>query len=48
VPGRSGESRLYTFVQERRHHINMAGPNHSTSTKLAVIRDWIDEDRGKE
>jgi len=48
VPGRSGESRLYTFVQERRHHINMAGPNHSTSTKLAIIRDWIDEDRGKE
>jgi len=46
VPGRSGESRFYTFIQERRHHINMAGPNHSTSTKLAIIRDWIDEDRG--
>jgi len=46
VPGRSGESRFYTFIQERRHHINMAGPDHSTSTKLAVIRDWIDEDKG--
>jgi hypothetical protein len=46
VPGRSGESRFYTFIQERRHHINMAGSNHSTSTKLAVIRDWIDEDKG--
>ena len=48
VPGRSGESRFYTFIQERRHHINMADPNHSTSTKLAVIRDWIDEDRGRQ
>jgi hypothetical protein len=46
VPGRSGESRFYTFIQERRHHINMAGPDHSTSTKLVVIRDWIDEDKG--
>ncbi len=46
VPGRSGESRFYTFIQERRHHINMADPNHSTSTKLAVIKDWIDEDKG--
>ncbi len=48
VPGRSGESRFYTFIQERRHHINMADPNHSTNTKLAVIRDWIDEDRGRQ
>src|SRR3990170_2705429 len=48
VPGRSGESRFYTFIQERRHHINMADPNHSTNTKLAVIRDWIDEYRGRQ
>jgi len=44
VPGRSGESRLYTFLQDRSHHINMAGPNHSTNDKLAVIKDWIDVD----
>ncbi len=44
VPGRSGESRFYTFIQDRLHHINMAGPNHSTNDKLAVIKDWIDVD----
>jgi hypothetical protein len=48
VRGRSGESRLYTFLQDSRHHINMAGPDNSTSTKLAVIRDWIDKDEGAE
>jgi hypothetical protein len=48
VPGRSSESRLYTFVQERRHHINMAGPDHSTNTKLAILKDWIDEDKAAE
>ncbi len=44
VPGRSDESPLYTHIQARQHHINMAGPAHSTSQKLAVIKDWIDED----
>lgn len=48
VPGRSGESRFYTFLQDRSHHINMAGPNHSTNDKLAVIKDWIDVDRAVE
>lgn len=48
VPGRSAESPLYTFVQTRQHHINMAGPTHSTSQKLAVIKDWIDEDGAAE
>lgn len=48
VPGRSGESRFYTFVQERTHHINMAGPNHSTNDKLLMIKDWIDEDQAAE
>ena len=48
VPSRSKESRLYTFIQARKHHINMAGPNHSTSQKLVVIKDWIDEDAAAE
>ena len=48
VPGRSAESPLYTFIQARQHHINMAGPTHSTSQKLAVIKDWIDEDEAAE
>lgn len=48
VPGRSGESRFYTYIQERTHHINMAGPNHSTSDKLAILKDWIDEDHAAE
>lgn len=48
VPRRSAESPLYTFVQARQHHINMAGPTHSTSQQLAVIKDWIDEDEAAE
>lgn len=48
VPRRSAESPLYTFIQDRQHHINMAGPTHSTSQKLAVIKDWIDEDEAAE
>lgn len=44
VSHRSDVSPLYTFLQDRRHHINMAGPAHSTNDKLAIIRDWIDED----
>jgi hypothetical protein len=48
VPGRSGESRFYTFLQDRRHQIDMAGSDNSTSTTLAIIRDWIDEDQGTE
>lgn len=48
VPSRSSESRLYTFIQERQHHINMAGPTHSTNQKLTVIKDWIDEDGAAE
>lgn len=44
IPGRSGESPFYTMIQKRQHHINMAGPNHSTNAKLALIKDWIDED----
>lgn len=44
VPGRSRESRFYTFIQDRQHLIRMAGPNHSTNDKLAVIKDWIDQD----
>jgi hypothetical protein len=39
---------LYTFIQARQHHINMAGPTHSTRQKLAVIKDWIDEDGAAE
>jgi len=45
VPGRATESRFFTLVQQRNHHINMAGPDHSTNTKLAIIKDWINEDR---
>jgi len=45
VPGRARESRFYTFIQDRQHLIRMAGPNHSTNDKLAVIKDWIDQDK---
>ncbi len=48
VPGHSTKSSFYTFIQKRQHHINMAGPNHSTNTKLALIKDWIDEDQAAE
>lgn len=48
VPGRSRESRFYTFIQDRQHLIRMAGPNHSTNDKLAVIRDWIEQDGATE
>ncbi|MFQ5847583.1 MAG: Ig-like domain-containing protein [Candidatus Methylomirabilales bacterium] len=48
VPGRSGESRFYTFIQNRHHHINMADRDHSTNVKLAIIKDWIDEDKAVE
>jgi hypothetical protein len=48
VPGRSADSPLYTFIQARQHHINMAGPTHSTSDKLTIIKDWIDEDGAAE
>lgn len=44
TPGAASESAFYTFIQARKHHINMAGPTHSTSQKLAVIKDWINED----
>lgn len=45
VPGRSGESRFYTSLRDRGHYINMAGRDHSTREKRALIKDWIDEDR---
>lgn len=49
VAGQAEKSRLYTFVQERQHHINnMAGPNHSTNDKLAIISDWINVDKAAE
>jgi hypothetical protein len=48
MPGRSGESRLYTFLQDRRHQVDMTGPAHSASDTAAVIKDWIDEDQGTE
>jgi hypothetical protein len=48
VPGRSRESRFYTFLQDRRHQVDMTGPAHSTSSTAAIIRDWIDEDQGAE
>jgi hypothetical protein len=48
VPGRSGESRFYTFLQDRRHHIDMTGSDNSTSTTVAMIREWIDEDQAAE
>lgn len=44
VSGRARASRFYTFIQDRQHLIRMAGPNHSTNDKLAVIKDWIDQD----
>ncbi|MFQ5656388.1 MAG: Ig-like domain-containing protein [Candidatus Methylomirabilales bacterium] len=48
VPGRSSESRFYTFLREQGHYINMAGANHSTREKRALIKDWIDEDGAAE
>lgn len=48
VSGRPGESRFYTFIQDRQHLIRMAGLNHSTNDKLAVIRDWIEQDGAAE
>ena len=48
IPGRSSESPFYTFIREQRHGINMAGPDHSTNDKLAIIKDWIDKDEATE
>ncbi|MFQ5657952.1 MAG: translation initiation factor IF-2 N-terminal domain-containing protein [Candidatus Methylomirabilales bacterium] len=48
VAGHAEQSPLYTFVQQRQHHINMAGPTHSTNDKLAVVKDWINVDKAAE
>ncbi len=49
-PGRSEESRLYTFIQQRKNHVNPwpRSWGQTTNEKLAVIKDWIDVNWGEE
>ncbi len=49
-PGGSEKSRLYTFIQQRKNHVNPwpRSWGHTTNDKLAVIKHWIDVDWAEE
>ena len=49
-PGDSEKSRLYTFIQQRRNHVNPwpRSWGHTTNDKLAFIKHWIDVDWAEE
>ena len=49
-PGHSRESRLYTFIQERKNHVNPwpRSWGDAPNDKLLIIKDWIDANNALE